>query len=82
MYKEKEQVDTLNLKGWCYNGIFALSFQKHFQYKKKLGCISLSPQSSYSVVFFSILCVLRGDASNQGISWKYSRPYYIIYPCS
>ena len=34
MYEEKEQVDTLNLKGWCYNGIFALSFPKHFQYKK------------------------------------------------
>ena len=68
MYEEKEQVDTLNLKGWCYNGIFALSFQKHFEYNKKLGCISLSPQSGYSVVFFSILCVLRGDTSNQGIS--------------
>ena len=67
MYEEKEQVDTLNLKGWCYNGIFALSFQKHFEYNKKLGCISLSPQSSYSVVFFTILCVLRGNASYQRI---------------
>ena len=35
-----------------------------------LGCISLSPQSSYSVVFFTILCVLRGNATYQRIGWK------------
>ena len=35
-----------------------------------LGCISLCPQSCYSIVFFAVLSVLGCDASNERVSWK------------
>ena len=35
-----------------------------------LRCVSLGPQSGYSVVLLPVLGVLRRDAADQGIRWK------------
>ena len=36
----------------------------------RLRGVPLGPESRYPVVFLAVLCVLSGDAADEGIGWK------------